>query len=65
MITATQGATITAACAVCGGVLVRDVRQFVDGGQLRWGVEGHCGTCSDGWCETGAGPAPGDGHTSA
>ncbi|CAL2056017.1 MULTISPECIES: hypothetical protein [Streptomyces] len=58
MITATQGVHVTSDCGACGGVLVRDLGQFVDRGLLRWGVEGRCPTCSDAWCETGTGPAP-------
>jgi hypothetical protein len=58
MITATQGVKVTSTCAACGGVLVRDVGQFIDRGQLRWGVEGRCQACLNAWCEMGAGPAP-------
>lgn len=58
MITVTRGARITSPCGTCGGVLVRDVGQFIDGGQVRWGVEGQCRDCPDAWCETGEGPAP-------
>ncbi|MER5942841.1 hypothetical protein ABT121_36750 [Streptomyces sp. NPDC001928] len=58
MITATQGVKVTSTCAACGGVLVRDLGQFVDRGQLRWGIEGRCQACPNAWCETGAGPAP-------
>lgn len=58
MITATQGVKVAALCAICGGVLVRDLGQFIDGGQLRWGVEGRCQVCRNAWCETGAGAAP-------
>ncbi|MFC7308162.1 hypothetical protein ACFQVC_28555 [Streptomyces monticola] len=58
MITATQGVKVTSTCVACGGVLVRDLGQFVDRGQLRWGIEGRCQACPDAWCETGAGPAP-------
>ncbi len=58
MITATQGAKVTSACVACGGVLVRDLGQFVDRGRLRWGIEGRCRDCPNAWCETGAGPAP-------
>ncbi|MEU8971183.1 hypothetical protein AB0D11_18195 [Streptomyces monashensis] len=58
MITAAQGVKVTSTCAACGGVLVRDVGQFIDRGQLRWGIEGRCQACPDAWCETGTGPAP-------
>ncbi|MEU6313242.1 hypothetical protein [Streptomyces sp. NPDC047014] len=58
MITATQGVQITSPCPTCGDVLVRDVGQYIERGQLRWGVEGCCGSCATGWCERGAGPAP-------
>ncbi|MFI1395858.1 hypothetical protein [Streptomyces sp. NPDC020681] len=58
MITATQGVKITSPCATCGGVLVRDVGQFIDRGQLRWSVEGRCQACPNAWCEMGADPAP-------
>lgn len=58
MITVTQGVDVTSSCASCGGVLVREVGQFIDRGQLRWGVEGRCLACQDGWCDRGAGSAP-------
>ncbi|MFI9830800.1 hypothetical protein ACIHIX_24290 [Streptomyces sp. NPDC051913] len=58
MITVTQGVKDTSTCVACGGVLVRDLGQFVDRGQLRWGTEGRCQACPNAWCETGAGPAP-------
>ncbi|MGV9455060.1 hypothetical protein [Streptomyces sp. NPDC003635] len=58
MITVAQGVEVTSTCAQCGGVLVRDVGQFTERGLLRWGVEGRCRTCQDGWCETGIGSAP-------
>ncbi|MGQ4484253.1 hypothetical protein ACN6LM_002581 [Streptomyces sp. SAS_281] len=54
----TQGVQVTSRCAACGGVLVRDVGQFTERGQLRWGIEGRCQKCPEGWCETGTGPAP-------
>ncbi|MET9514515.1 hypothetical protein [Streptomyces sp. NPDC002994] len=60
MITATQGVKLTSQCTSCGGVLVRDVGQFIDRGQLHWGVEGQCQACPDAWCEMGAGPGPED-----
>ncbi|MEU5757038.1 hypothetical protein [Streptomyces sp. NPDC047829] len=58
MTIATQGVEATSPCASCGGVLVRDVGQFIDRGQLRWGVEGRCQACDNAWCEMGAGSAP-------
>ncbi|MGW7238122.1 hypothetical protein [Streptomyces sp. NPDC054804] len=58
MIAVTQGAKIASPCVTCGGVLVRDVGQFIDRGQLRWSVESQCRACSDAWCETGADPTP-------
>jgi hypothetical protein len=58
MITATQGVKVTSTCVACGGALVRDLGQFIDRGQLRWGIEGRCQACPNTWCETGAGPAP-------
>ncbi|MEU9153535.1 hypothetical protein AB0D59_23950 [Streptomyces sp. NPDC048417] len=58
MIITTQGVKVTSTCVACGGVLVRDLGQFIDRGQLRWGIEGRCLACPDAWCETGAGPAP-------
>ncbi|MFI6107565.1 hypothetical protein [Streptomyces sp. NPDC051310] len=58
MITVTQGVKVTSPCATCGGMLVRDVGQFIDRGQLRWGAEGRCQVCGSAWCEMGTGPAP-------
>ncbi|MFI9772594.1 hypothetical protein ACIHJG_38000 [Streptomyces sp. NPDC052415] len=60
MITTTQGVKIFSPCVVCGGVLARDVGQFIDRGHLRWSVEGQCQACPDAWCETGRGPTPGE-----
>ncbi|MEU5825849.1 hypothetical protein [Streptomyces sp. NPDC047803] len=54
----TQGVQVTSRCAACAGVLVRDVGQFIEQGELRWGVEGRCQECPAGWCETGTGPTP-------
>ncbi|MEW1892244.1 hypothetical protein [Streptomyces sp. NPDC085659] len=54
----TQGVQVTSTCAACAGVLVRDVGQFIERGEVRWGVEGRCQECPAGWCETGTGPAP-------
>jgi hypothetical protein len=58
VITATHGVKVTSQCANCDGVLVRDLGQLIERGQLRWGVEGRCEACTNAWCETGAGPAP-------
>jgi hypothetical protein len=58
MIAATQGVKVTSPCVTCGGVLVCDVGQFIDRGQLRWSVGGQCQACPNAWCETGAGPTP-------
>ncbi|MFJ4670669.1 hypothetical protein [Kitasatospora purpeofusca] len=38
-------------------MLIRDVGQFVDGGQLWWGAEGSCRTCPTAWCEQDTGAA--------
>ncbi|MGW6012041.1 hypothetical protein [Streptomyces sp. NPDC055210] len=59
MFTATQGAKVVSPCGTCGGVLVRNVGQFIDRGQLRWDAEVRCQDCPDApWCEAGTGPAP-------
>ncbi|MEV8311913.1 hypothetical protein AB0P36_32470 [Streptomyces flavidovirens] len=58
MITATQGVKLTSQCESCGGELIRDVGQFIDRGQLWWGVEAQCQDCPNAWCETDTGPAP-------
>ncbi|MER5382010.1 hypothetical protein ABT040_17275 [Streptomyces sp. NPDC002688] len=58
MITATQGVTLTSRCEHCGGELVSDVGQFIERGELWWGVEGQCQACPNAWCETDTGPAP-------
>ncbi|MFF9490211.1 hypothetical protein [Streptomyces sp. NPDC014676] len=58
MITVTQGVKVTSKCVACAGVLVRDVGQFIDRRQLRWGIEGRCQDCPNAWCETGVGPPP-------
>ncbi|WP_309057813.1 hypothetical protein [Streptomyces sp.] len=52
----TQGTRLTGVCAICGGMLVRDIGQFFDRGLLRWGVEAGCADCGDGRCEQGTGP---------
>jgi hypothetical protein len=58
VIAATQGVKLTSRCESCGGELICDVGQFIDRGQLRWGVEGRCQDCPTAWCETGTGSAP-------
>ncbi|MEU1538780.1 hypothetical protein ABZ461_11745 [Actinacidiphila glaucinigra] len=50
-----QGVTITARCDACGGVLTRDVGQFIDRGRLRWGTEGACRSCTVAWCDRSSG----------
>lgn len=52
----TQGVRITGRCSVCGGVTTCDVGQFFDRGMLRWGTEGCCADCLNGWCEQDSGP---------
>ncbi|WP_244809753.1 MULTISPECIES: hypothetical protein [Streptomyces] len=54
----TQGVEITSSCSECGGLLVRDVGQFIVGGRLCWGIEGSCRACPNGWCEEGGGETP-------
>ncbi|MFB7382550.1 hypothetical protein ACFC6U_40285 [Kitasatospora purpeofusca] len=49
--------TVTTRCDSCGGVLVRDIGQFIDGGQLWWGTEGNCRTCPTARCEQDTGAA--------
>ncbi|MFJ7905907.1 hypothetical protein [Kitasatospora sp. NPDC096204] len=50
---------ITTHCDDCDGVLIRDVGQFIDRGQVWWGTEGRCRTCPAAWCEQdGGGPTP-------
>lgn len=39
-------------------MLVRDVGQSIDRGQLYWGIEWRCQACPNAWCETGSGRAP-------
>jgi hypothetical protein len=51
----TQGVKITTRCNDCGGVLTRDIGQFIERGQVRWGTEGRCRTCPNAWCEQGTG----------
>ncbi len=53
----TQGVTVTTRCDDCGGVLIRDIGQFIDRGQLWWGTEGRCRTCPAAWCEQDSGAA--------
>lgn len=57
----TQGVEITSRCQDCGGVLVRDVGQYIDRGQVRWSIEARCEECPNGWCEQGSDePTPGE-----
>ncbi|MEU6863445.1 hypothetical protein ABZ924_09260 [Streptomyces sp. NPDC046876] len=51
----TQGVAIATRCDACGGVLERDIGQFVDRGRLWWGIEAGCRACAAGWCEQGSG----------
>ena len=51
----TQGVKITKRCETCGGVLIRDVGQFIDRDQLWWGIEGTCLSCPIAWCEQDSG----------
>ncbi len=53
----TRGVKVAARCEDCGGVLIHDVGQYLDGGQLWWGTEGACETCPNGWCEQDTGGA--------
>ncbi|MFF2197525.1 hypothetical protein [Streptomyces sp. NPDC058157] len=52
----TQGVRVAGRCGVCGGTSVSDVGQFFERGRLRWGSEGRCEGCADGWCELDSGP---------
>lgn len=51
----TQGVKTAARCDACGGVLERDIGQFIDRGRLWWGIEAGCRSCTAGWCERGSG----------
>lgn len=51
----TQGVKITTRCDDCGGELISDIGQFIDGGQVWWGAEGSCRTCPNAWCEQDSG----------
>lgn len=53
----TQGVKVKARCEHCGGVLILDVGQYLDHGQLWWGTEGACTACPNGWCEQDTGGA--------
>jgi hypothetical protein len=53
----TQGVKVAAPCEGCGGVLTRDVGQYIDHEKLWWGTEAACGTCPIGWCEQDTGGA--------
>lgn len=46
-----QGVKVTARCDECGGVLIRDMGQRIDQGQLWWGTDGSCTACPNAWCE--------------
>ncbi|MFE9404764.1 hypothetical protein ACFYNY_23850 [Streptomyces sp. NPDC006530] len=46
---------VTTRCDDCGGVLIRDIGQFIDGGQVWWGTEGRCQACPAAWCEQDSG----------
>ncbi|WP_343298683.1 hypothetical protein [Streptomyces sp. SID1034] len=46
---------VTTRCDDCGGVLIRDIGQFIDGGQVWWGTEGRCQACPTAWCEQDSG----------
>ncbi|MBE1585975.1 hypothetical protein ACFPOI_45265 [Nonomuraea angiospora] len=47
-----QTAKIESRCDGCGGILVRQVNQFIDRGQLWWDAEASCASCGVGWCES-------------
>jgi ribosomal protein L7/L12 len=51
----TQGVKIATRCDACGGVLTRDIGQFIDRGCLWWGTEGACQSCTVAWCEQDSG----------
>ncbi|MEU9030931.1 hypothetical protein AB0D46_26150 [Streptomyces sp. NPDC048383] len=46
---------IATRCDACGGVLTRDMGQFIDRGLLCWGTEGACQPCSIAWCAEDSG----------
>lgn len=52
----TQGVQVAGRCTACGGTTICDVGQFFDRGMLRWGTEGRCADCLNGWCEQDSGP---------
>lgn len=52
----TQGVQGTGRCSACGGTTTCDVGQFFHRGMLRWGTEGQCADCPNGWCEQDSGP---------
>ncbi|MEU8517867.1 hypothetical protein AB0C76_40825 [Kitasatospora sp. NPDC048722] len=52
-----QGVTITARCEACGGVLILDTGQSIEGGRLWWGTEGGCQSCPIAWCDQDFGDA--------
>nr|WP_237549839.1 hypothetical protein [Streptomyces sp. SID1034] len=35
--------------------MIRDIGQFIDGGQVWWGTEGRCQACPTAWCEQDSG----------
>ncbi|MFI1658312.1 hypothetical protein ACH4ZU_25875 [Streptomyces sp. NPDC020472] len=51
----TQGVKVATQCDACGGVLTRDIGQFIDRGRLWWGSEGACQSCAVAWCEQDSG----------
>jgi ribosomal protein L7/L12 len=51
----TQSVKITTRCEACGGVLIRDIGQFIQQGRLWWGTEGTCQACPAAWCEQDSG----------
>ncbi|MET9959361.1 hypothetical protein ABZ128_09800 [Streptomyces sp. NPDC006326] len=53
----TQGVQTEERCGRCGGVLRCDIGQFIERGMVRWGSEGWCEGCPDGWCEHDGGSA--------
>ncbi|OSP30364.1 hypothetical protein B7767_38935 [Streptomyces sp. 13-12-16] len=52
----TQGVQVTGRCSACGATTTCDVGQFLDRDVLRWGTEGRCADCPNGWCEQDSGP---------
>ncbi|WP_328314907.1 hypothetical protein OG432_34625 [Streptomyces sp. NBC_00442] len=56
-----QGVKITTQCVGCGGVLILDTGQSIEGGRLWWGTEGACQSCPAAWCEQDFGDAAPEG----